>query len=141
MKRKAGKALALVLAILTVCVLAGCSPFQRKLDTTVYDEEEMKELAMQIVLYMAEDDYDPILAMVNETVADAITKEVLENANEQMRLKGGYFVKFGKVQVTGDKGDDEPLCKVTVTAQHGKRAFTYTLIFNTEKKIVSLYLI
>ena len=141
MKRNGMKAVLMAVLPLALILLCGCSPFSRTLDESIYDREEMAELAKQVILYMAEDNYQPILDMVNDTVTDSITEDVLINANEKMRLKGGYFVQFGNVNVTGDRGDEEALCKVTVVAQHNKRSFTYTIVFNTEKKIVSLYLI
>jgi len=137
MKRK----IAAIMAILClVAALAGCSPFSRKLNREIYDEEEMIALAKQVVVYMAEEDYESLMAMTNEELKEYLDWDALKTANEKMRQKGGYFVDFAKTAITGDRGNDEDLCKVTVWAQHNKRQFTYTIVFDPAMQVVAFYL-
>ncbi len=107
----------------------------------LFSEDEVMASARQVVELANDKEFDKICALIAPAFQDQISPEELEDAWGGQLESGGQFVDFRNsvVSYSADKNFGEYATAVLVV-QYENGRLTYTLSFDTNLRLIGLYL-
>lgn len=106
-------------------LLSGCT--SNKL-ADIYDEDEVKAKAEEVVALANAGDYETLASMFPEELKASITAETFEAAWSEKLTECGEFVEFSKEVILGQKqkdtGEDLAVAVLVAKYENGKAQFT-----------------
>ncbi|MPN23109.1 hypothetical protein SDC9_170494 [bioreactor metagenome] len=119
-------------ALLCAALLAGCGGGL----SDAYDEEKVVSLAHEVVTDLNNNDYDAVVAMMNDTMKAALPTDKLSEAWAPVSEQLGAFDSFVK-DATSEK---DSIATIVVLAKYANANLTFTISFNTDLQLVGLYM-
>ena len=130
-------ALLLLFAFLSALFAAGCGGSPKLADS--FDEDAVKQKAMEAVALINARDTDGLKAVCTDTLAAALTDELTAQIYEEIGA-GGAFLEMGDMAALGTKGENgEDYAVVVALAKYESKTFTFTLSFDTGLKLGGLF--
>lgn len=138
MRRK--KKIGLISLLILVCIftLSACS--KNKLSDE-FDQGKVEEAAKSIVDMVNKGDAEGIQELSNEQMKQAMTEDVLSQVFDAVKQFGEYK-EITKIDLTGveDKSSGQSIAVAVVKAKYAEKDVIYTISFDTDMKLVGLYL-
>lgn len=105
-----------------------------------FDEDEVKDSAEDIVLYINNQDSESILEICTVEMKKALTDDTLEEIYEAID-EGGKFMEIEDMSVGGqkDKNSEEEFAVTVAKAKYEHKNFIYTISFTKQMKLAGLY--
>ncbi|MFA9464431.1 MAG: DUF3887 domain-containing protein [Velocimicrobium sp.] len=130
--------LILILTIIGV-LLSGCSS-TKLMDS--FDKDTVEASAKQTVEYLNSEDYDSVVAMFNDDLKEQLTSADLKSGADSTFKDPGAFKEYKSVTAIGKKikGTDEDAAVAVVVAQYENQKVIYTISFNTDMKIIGIFM-
>lgn len=139
-KNKMGQREKKGIILLTVClawmlVLAGCGGSKL---SDKFEEEAVKEKAMEAVGYFNERDYQSIIDLGNEEMRNGITAEGFRAASDPYLDKCGEFKEISKAVVLGstDQKTGDSFGGVVMVGKYESGQIQFTIAFNEQMELV-----
>jgi len=119
-------------ALLCAALLTGCGGGL----SDAYDEDKVISLAHEVVTDLNSNDYDAVVAMMNDTMKAALPADKLSEAWAPVSEQLGAFDSFVK-DATSEK---DSIATIVVLAKYANANLTFTISFNTDLQLVGLYM-
>ena len=128
-----------LIALLLVCIFT-LSACKKKELSNEFDQEQVEELAISVVDMVNKEDAEGIKAISNEEMKQAMTDDIFEQVFDMVKQFGEYK-EVSEIDVTGveDKASKEPIAVVVLKAKYTDKEAIYTIPFDTDMKLVGLY--
>ncbi|MCF6459547.1 DUF3887 domain-containing protein [Clostridium sp. Cult3] len=128
-----------LIALLLVCIFT-LSACKKKELSNEFDQEQVEELAISVVDMVNKEDAEGIKAISNEEMKQAMTDDIFEQVFDMVKQFGEYK-EVSEIDVTGveDKASKEPIAVVVLKAKYTDKEAIYTISFDTDMKLVGLY--
>lgn len=128
-----------LIALLLVCIFT-LSACKKKELSNEFDQEQVEELAISVVNMVNKEDAEGIKAISNEEMKQAMTDDIFEQVFDMVKQFGEYK-EVSEIDVTGveDKASKEPIAVVVLKAKYTDKEAIYTISFDTDMKLVGLY--
>ncbi len=125
----------LTLCVAWILVLTGCGGSKLSEE---FEEESVKERAMEAVGYFNEKDYQAIIDMGNEEMRNGITAEDFRAASDPYLDKCGEFKEISKTVVLGntDQKTGENYGGVVMVGKYESGQIQFTIAFNEQMELV-----
>ena len=131
------KLLTILLSILMVLGLTSCA---KKLPEQ-YDEETLLNTALQTIELANAYDYEAIASMVREDLYTDTLVDQIEEGWGPMLEKAGAYKKHTQYQTTASTGKDGyEYAVIAVACEYENDTLIYTLSYDEDYKLVSLYM-
>ncbi|MBN2089970.1 DUF3887 domain-containing protein [candidate division KSB1 bacterium] len=127
----------IIVSCLCVIFLSACSAPALSAD---FNEEDVKQLAQDVVSLLNAQDSDGLRALFTEQMNTAITDDVFVQI--YAAIEGGRkFEAIDNITVVGstDKSTGEEFATAVVNAKYENQTFTYTITFNKQMQLAGLY--
>lgn len=120
-------------------LLCGCA--STKLSAS-FNKDDVEASAKQVIKYLNDKDYDSVTKMFQKDLQKQLSADNLEAAVNKTYGEAGAFKEFKNIAILGQKvkstGEDAAL--VIVVAKYEKQKVTFTISFNTDMKLIGLYM-
>lgn len=130
----------LVCLLFAVAALAGCS--RAKLNKA-FSHSELTARAREAVTLLNNKEFDTLInEMIREDLQDNFRDTDLESAVNLTYGNAGEFKKFASVKIYGQKeqGTDNDCALVILLAQYENQNVAFSITFDTEMKLIDLYM-
>ena len=131
----------LITVLTTVLVigslLTGCG--NKKL-ADAFDEKTVITTAENVIEKLNNGDYSGVSAQVLENLQEKLSADILKSAMVKTAPNAGKFVGYTNTAAVGEKSGEEDLAVTVIVAAYENQDITYTITFNTDMKIVRLYM-
>jgi hypothetical protein len=135
------KKFVLVLMIITgmSLILTGCSSIKLSDD---FDKDTVEKSAKQVVEYLNAGDYDKIFEMSGDVLTNNVSEDDLSKAVDKTFGDAGAFVKYKNVTIIGQKmkKSDENTAVAVLVAEYENQKVTFTISFDTDMKLIGLFM-
>lgn len=120
-------------------MLTGCSSMKLSDD---FDKDTVEKTAKQVIEYLNSGDYDKIFDMSGDVLKNGITEDELSQAVDKTFGDAGAFEEFKNVSIIGQKikPSDEDAALAILVAKYENQKVTFTLSFDTDMKLIGLYM-
>lgn len=119
-------------ALLCAALLVGCGGGL----SDAYDEDKVISLAHEVVTDLNSNDYDAVVAMMNDKMRAALPTDKLSEAWAPVSEQLGAFDSFIK-DATSEK---DSIATIVVLAKYANANLTFTISFDTDLQLVGLYM-
>lgn len=146
-KAKKGKICKIIAVIAGLLVLLGIlgywllpKPISIE-ENSVFDKERLEIRAKAVILALDMGDYETLQSeYAVEKMKPHLSREVMEQAKKTISDEWGRQISLGNVYMTGIKQRGEEYVAVQVNVGYENANVTYTLSFDTEYKLIGLYM-
>lgn len=128
-----------ILVIMLVVLMTGCGNTTVPL-AEVFQQEELETRTIQIVDWLNAGEYEAVYETFREDLQQVLPVEEIESACAETYGNGGAFVQYGNTVVNGQKIEEEDYAVVMVKAQYEKQNVTFQVGYDSEMKVVGLYM-
>lgn len=132
-------AVIIMIVVGTAAILCGCA--STKLADS-FNKDDVEASAKQTIEYLNNKDYDSVNKMLREDLQKQLTIDKIEDAVDKTYGDAGAFKEYKSIAVLGQKvkstGEDAALA--IVVAKYENKKVTFTLSFNTDLKLIGLYM-
>lgn len=134
------KILAIIMIIIGMtAILSGCAG--AKLSDS-FKKDKVEKSSKQVIKDLNDKKYDSVVHMFPEDLQKDLTAEKLELAVNKTYGEAGSFVEYKNIAIIGQKlkntGEDTAIA--IVVAKYKKKNVTFTISFNTDMKLIGLYM-
>lgn len=130
-------------AVIAVLVLAGAwfLPRGAKMGSSgIYNAAEVEEQVKAVIRLLDAEDYDALLECSDAKMESILTKEIIDEAKEQVGADWGGFKEFGKCYMQELKQRGRTFAFTQINVAYENTGVTYTLLFDEDKKLSGLYI-
>lgn len=127
------RALIFVAVIFMIVNFSACS--SQKLSDK-YNEDELHSTTENLIDQMNNKDFNAVASQVDESIKDQLSADILENAWTTYFQNVGKFESISKM-VFQEKDD---MAIVVAVAKYAEKDVQYTITYNTDLKIMGLYM-
>ena len=103
----------------------------------LFDAEEVKAKAEEVVQLLNAEDYDSLQEMTVEEVRFNMTKEKMDEAKEQIGSDWGEFQSIEKINTAEMRQRNVKAAVVQLVAAYENQDITFTLAFNTDMELAA----
>jgi len=139
--RSRNKMLTLLFVLMAMAIaLTGCS--SNKL-ASGFDEQTVKQAAKSVIEKMNSGSFESITNdMVRDDLKTALSASVLSGAASQILAGAGTFESYASEATVGakDKKTGDDFATVIIVAQYANKKVTYTISFDTQMKVIGLFM-
>jgi hypothetical protein len=120
-------------------LLTGCGSVKL---SDAFDKDTVEKAAEQTIEYINDGDYDSVCAMFDDDMKVLLSADKLKEGVEKTIGDPSTFVEYKKTIIIGQKVEDtgEDSAVAVVVAKYEKKNATYTISFDTDMKIIGIYL-
>ncbi|MGN6712964.1 DUF3887 domain-containing protein [Anaerocolumna jejuensis] len=128
-----------LLVVMSTVLLSGCS--STKLSNS-FDKDTVEKSAKQVIEALNNGDYDSVTSMFRDDLKEKLTAESLKDAATKTYDNAGKFNKYKSVSILGQKikSTKEDCAVAIVVANYEKQKVEFTLSFDTDMKLIGLYM-
>ncbi|SHK64322.1 Protein of unknown function [Anaerocolumna jejuensis DSM 15929] len=128
-----------LLVVMSAVLLSGCS--STKLSDS-FDKDTVEKSAKQVIEDLNNDDYDSVISMFRDDLKEELTAGSLKDAATKTYGNAGKFEKYKSVSILGQKvkSTKEDCAVAIVVANYEKQKVEFTLSFDTDMKLIGLYM-
>lgn len=132
-----GKNWIVVIALILVVMLAGCSSASTELSDQ-FDEETVKAEAMKSIDLFNSKDYQGIIDMGSDEMKESITADEFKKQSDPYLDKNGSFKEIEKTVVLGseNKKTNESYGGVVMIGKYENGKIQFTIGFDEEMKLI-----
>ena len=107
-----------------------------------FDKEEVTDKAKAVVEVINSKDYAAVVTLIRSDLQDQITADQLQQAWDEQLEAAGTFSDFKSIvtKSENDKTTNEEYAVVVIEAVYENKTLIYTLSFDTDLKLVGLYM-
>lgn len=129
----------LLLSIVITVLLGGCS--SGKLSDE-FEKETVESSAKQVIEYLNDADYDSVTNMFQEDLKEQLSADALKDAVDKTYGNAGAFSEYKNIAILGQKikSTKEDSAVAVVVAKYENQNVTFTINFNTDMKLIGLYM-
>lgn len=104
----------------------------------IFDEDEVKAMAEQVIEYINEENFDGLKAMAVEDMASIMNKERMDEAKARISEDWGEFKSISDITAGEITQRGVTAAVVYVTAEYENTDIRYTFAFDEDMKLASL---
>ncbi|BCJ97993.1 DUF3887 domain-containing protein [Anaerocolumna chitinilytica] len=129
----------LLMAAMTTTLLGGCS--STKLSDS-FDKDTVEKSAKQVIEYLNNADYQSVTNMFREDLQKDLSADTLKDAVEKTYGSAGKFSEYKSTTILGQKikSTKEDSAVAIIIAKYEKKKVTFTISFDTDMKLIGLYM-
>ena len=129
----------IIIVAVMATLLSGCG--STKLADS-FDKDNVESASKQVVSYLNAADYDSVCSMLREDLQKVLPPEDLKSAVEKTYGNAGSFVDYKNVVIIGQKvkSTKEDSAMAIVVAKYENQNVTFTLSFDTDMKLIGIYM-
>lgn len=129
----------LLLTVMAAVLLSGCA--STKLSDS-FDKDTVEKSAKQVIEYLNAADYDSVTNMFQDDLKKDLSADVLKDAVEKTYGKAGKFSEYKSTAILGQKAKStkEDCAVAIIVAKYEKQKVTFTISFDTDMKLIGLYM-
>ncbi len=122
-----------------VGLLSGCA--STKLANS-FDKDTVVKVSKQVISYLNVGDYASACGMLQEDLQDDLTQDQLKEAVKKTYGDAGKFIKYKNATIIGQKNKTlkEDSAVAVIVAKYEKKKVIFTISFNKDMKMISLYM-
>ena len=132
----------IITAVVLVIAVVACyfaMPKNKDLSQSdIFDEDEVKAMAEQVVEYINEENFDGLKAMAVEDMASIMNKERMDEAKARISEDWGEFKSISDITAGEITLRGVTAAVVYVTAEYENTDIRYTFAFDEDMKLASL---
>lgn len=106
---------------------------------TGLDEQAAVERAREVVTLLDADDFDALRALSDDTMAEALSKEGIDQARAAVGENWGAFVSFGKAYVSDLTQGGVTGTVVRMAAVYENATVVYQISLNSDAQLIGIY--
>lgn len=120
-------------------LLSGCSSNKLADD---FDKDTVEKSAKQVIEYMNAKDYESVVNMFSTELQKQLTADTLKENADKYYDAAGVFEKYKNVAIIGQKlkSTKEDTAIAIIVAKYKNQNITYTVSFDTNMKVIGLYM-
>lgn len=128
-----------LLVVMSAALLNGCS--STKLSDS-FDKDTVEKSAKQVIEDLNNGDYDSVVSMFRDDLKEKLTAGSLKDAAAKTYGNAGKFNKYKSVSILGQKvkSTKEDSAVAIVVANYEKQKVDFTISFDTDMKLIGLYM-
>lgn len=125
--------------VIAVGLLSGCS--STKLSDS-FNKDTVEKSAKQVIEYLNNADYDSVTNLFRDDLKKDLSADTLKNAVEKTYSNAGKFDDYKSISILGQKikSTKEDSAVAIVVAKYEKQKVTFTITFDTDMKLIGLYM-
>lgn len=143
-RKKAYWMIAVIAGILAVLGILGYWLIPKPIsieENTVFDKERLEIRAKAVILALDMEEYETLQSeYAGEKMKPHLSREAMEQAKRSISDDWGRQISLGNVYMTGIRQMREEFAAVQVNVGYENANVTYTLSFDTEYKLIGLYM-
>lgn len=143
-RKKAYRMIAVIAGILAVLGIMGYWLIPKPIsieENPVFDKERIEIRAKAVILALDMGDYETLQSeYAQEKMKPHLSREAMEQAKRNIGDDWGRQISLGNVYMTGIRQKGEEYVAVQVNVGYENANVTYTLSFDTEYKLIGLYM-
>lgn len=109
-------------------------------ESTVFQEEEVKAQAEEIIRLYSDDDFKAVVEYMNDEMKEILNASTLQYSKAQMTDDFGELLAFGTMYVSEAKQSGATYAMVQVSVSYTKMSASYTITFDEDMKLAGFYI-
>lgn len=109
-------------------------------ESTVFDEEEVRTAAEEIITLYSDDDYEAVVAYMTDDMKAVLNAPTLQLSKSQLVTEEfGELQSFGQMYLSEAKQGSRLFAMVQVSVSYTNTSVVYTLTFDADMKLAGFY--
>lgn len=109
-------------------------------ESTVFDEEEVRTAAEEIITLYSDDDYEAVVAYMTDDMKAVLNAPTLQLSKSQLVTEEfGELQSFGQMYLSEAKQGSKLFAMVQVSVSYTNTSVVYTLTFDADMKLAGFY--
>lgn len=109
-------------------------------ESTVFDEEEVRTAAEEIITLYSDDDYEAVVACMTDDMKAVLNAPTLQLSKSQLVTEEfGELQSFGQMYLSEAKQGSKLFAMVQVSVSYTNTSVVYTLTFDADMKLAGFY--
>lgn len=129
----------IILAVLVGILYSKLPKWKDISESTVFTEEQVQSEAERIIGFYNDEDYDSIVACMNEEMREGLNGATLKYARQQLCEDFGDFESLGEMSVSEAVQEGMAYAMVRVSAAYHNIRVVYTITFDAEMRLAGFY--
>lgn len=129
-----------VIAVLAAAVYWKLPKWSDISESTVFNEEQVKAEAEEIIRLYSADDFEAVTARMNEEMKKVLNAATLQYTKSQMKEEFGELLAFGNMYASEAAQNGKRFAMVQVSVSYSNMSVTYTITFDEDMKLAGFYI-
>ncbi|MDE6621231.1 MAG: DUF3887 domain-containing protein [Lachnospiraceae bacterium] len=108
-------------------------------ESTIFDEEQLKLQAEEIIRLYGDNDFQAVNMRVNEDMRQILSEETLQLTKSQIEETFGELLSFETIYVSEVEQRGKMYAMIQIRVSYSDRDVTYTITFDDEMKIAGFH--